>query len=181
MSRSRRRNRKKPTLDVYFDGACLDNPGGMSCYGVAAYLDGSLIHQERGVASSGGEHSTCNVAEFYGMLRALCYLRDSGLYKIYPARVLGDSRLVINVMNGRWTLHAEHLLPIYYDALECLRYIGQVEFVWVPREQNKEADKQSLLAYVDFAGMSEDEVYQAASKFDEFRARRRAGGSAPGF
>jgi len=52
-----------------------------------------------------------------------------------------DSRLVIEQMSGRWQIKHPDLRPLARAARDTARSLGQVSYVWVPREQNRRADK----------------------------------------
>jgi ribonuclease HI len=59
----------------------------------------------------------------------------------------GDSNLVINQLNGRWRIRKGLYLAIAIETKELLAYLRglewQINFCWIPREQNKECDALS--------------------------------------
>ena len=130
---------------VHFDGSCQPPAGG----GVAGWgfvIEGPGLHfEECGLATRPySPHSTNNVAEYVGAIRALEQLRSIG----YAGEVVveGDSQLVIRQMNGEYEVRAEHL-KAYHDWLAQLaRSFPKVEFRWVPREENAAADALSKRA-----------------------------------
>jgi ribonuclease HI len=137
-------------VQVHFDGACEPPRGG----GVAAYgftIEGmGLDHHGHGLAVPPlHPHATNNVAEYVGAIRALEWLDEQGYRG--PVVVSGDSQLVIRQMNGEYRVRADHLRP-YHERLARLveRFVG-VEFVWVPREENREADRLSKLGIEEAA------------------------------
>jgi len=130
---------------VRFDGSCQPPAGG----GVAGWgfvIESPGSHEEdMGLATRPySEHSTNNVAEYVGAIRALEHLRASG----YEGDVVveGDSQLVIRQMNGEYEVRAEHL-KAYHDWLRKLAgEFRSVEFRWIPREENALADALSKRA-----------------------------------
>ena len=132
-------------VTVRFDGACQP-PGGGGVAGWGFVIDGpGLKFEECGLATRPySPHSTNNVAEYVGAIRALEQLRAIG----YSGEVVveGDSQLVIRQMNGEYEVRAEHL-QAYHDWLrELARSFRKVEFRWIPREENTVADALSKRA-----------------------------------
>jgi ribonuclease HI len=132
-------------LVVHFDGACQP-PGSNGVAGWGFVIDGPGVHYEDcGLATRPySPHSSNNVAEYVGAIRALEHLRSMN----YSGEVVveGDSELVIRQMNGEYQVRAEHL-KAYHDWLGTLaRSFRTVEFRWVPREENTVADALSKRA-----------------------------------
>ncbi|HTT15653.1 MAG TPA: ribonuclease HI [Thermoplasmata archaeon] len=130
---------------VHFDGACQPPRGG----GLAAYgftIEGvGLAFQDHGLAVRPyAEHSTNNVAEYVGAIRALEWLLEHG----HDGEVLvrGDSELVIRQMNGAYEVRAEHLRAYHERLRQLAGRFRKVVFEWVPREENAEADALSKQA-----------------------------------
>ncbi|HYB78754.1 MAG TPA: ribonuclease HI [Thermoplasmata archaeon] len=137
---------------VHFDGACQP-PGSEGVAGWGFVIDGPGLHYEDfGLATRPySPHSTNNVAEYVGAIRALEQLRSIG----YSGDVVveGDSQLVIRQMNGEYEVRKEHL-KAYHEWLRRLAEgFVKVEFRWVPREENTLADALSKRA-VEEAGRS---------------------------
>ena len=134
-------------LKVWIDGACEPrNPGGTASYGLVVKNGENVILRGYHAISSGPAMSN-NVAEYCGLLAFLKW------YKDYPEKgvveVYSDSKLVINQMGGLWQARE----GLYFDYFkECRGLVAefqpptQFRFLWVPREENTEADKLSKLA-----------------------------------
>ena len=130
---------------VHFDGACQP-PGSAGVAGWGYVIEGPGFHfEECGLATRPfSAHSTNNVAEYVGAIRALEKLRSMQ----YQGAVVveGDSELVIRQMKGEYQVRAEHL-KAYHEWLQTLASsFAQVEFQWVPREENSVADALSKKA-----------------------------------
>ncbi len=131
-------------IRIEFDGACEPvNPGGIATWGFVVYKDKTLIHEGSGIFSNSG---TNNEAEFSAVLAGLSYLADQGL-KSDKVKIQGDSSLVINCLRGRWKLKAKNLLPIFWNIQELEREFPEVDYYWIPREQNAHADAISRIPY----------------------------------
>jgi ribonuclease HI len=130
---------------VRFDGSCQP-PGGGGVAGWGFVVEGPGIQfEDCGLATRPySPHSTNNVAEYVGAIRALEDLHSRG----YSGEVIveGDSQLVIRQMNGDYQVKAEHL-KAYHDRLAQLAgCFAHVEFRWIPREDNMRADALSKRA-----------------------------------
>jgi ribonuclease HI len=115
---------------LYFDGCSKGNPGPSG--------SGALIKDEKDIWS-GYEYignTTNNVAEYKGLILGLKQLKFLNINKVI---VKGDSMIVINQMNGKYKVNAPHLLPLYNEAKELIKDID-VTFLYISRDQNKEAD-----------------------------------------
>ena len=130
---------------AWFDGACEPvNPGGTASFGVVITDNaGTVLVKEHGIAGKGSAMSN-NVAEYAGVLHVLKYLSSRP-----PGRVTihGDSNLVINQLNGKWRIKKGLYLSIALETKELLAYLRglgwQINFCWIPREQNEECDALS--------------------------------------
>lgn len=81
---------------------------------------------------------TNNVAEYRGLLAGLRAAHD--LDPSASVHVRMDSKLVVEQMSGRWKIKHPDMRPL---ALEAGRVFppGRVTYEWIPREQNKRADR----------------------------------------
>jgi len=131
-------------IEVYFDGLCEPfNPGGVGCYGYAIYQNGITI--KKGARAIGeGNGITNNVAEYSALKRAIEWTIEQGIED--EIVVKGDSMLVINQMKGIWHIKSETSRR-YVSTIRELLKGKKVRFVWIPREQNSEADMLSRVAY----------------------------------
>ena len=130
---------------AWFDGACGPvNPGGTATFGVVIKnSDGIVLLKEHGYVGHGSGMSN-NVAEYAGVLHVLKYLASRP-----PGRVTihGDSKLVINQLNGRWRIRKGLYRSIAVEAKELLANLHglgwQITCCWIPRAQNQECDALS--------------------------------------
>jgi ribonuclease HI len=131
---------------IQFDGSCWPNPGGVAAYGYTLSSQGELLDSGHGVIGT-GEGMTNNVAEFWALWQGL----QSALVHV-PAgsqlRVLGDSQLVIKIMNRQWRPKSDKLYyPTYEGALDTLKAVRRrgvtVSLDWVPRKLNQACDDLS--------------------------------------
>jgi probable phosphoglycerate mutase len=103
---------------------------------------GFVIHDLDGVIiCSGGMligQATVNEAEYSGLISGLynCHLLGAKEVEVYS-----DSKLIVGHMTGAYAVKAGNLMPYWREAQMLVIQIGKVSFTWVPREQNKLADR----------------------------------------
>lgn len=85
---------------------------------------------------------TNNVAEFAALEAGLRWLLSEGLAKT-PVLIRGDSKLVTEIIAGRWKAKKVHLIAWRDKCWELLTLLHDWEIEWVPREENAEADELS--------------------------------------
>ena len=129
-------------INVFFDGSSKNNGGESGC-GAVIYDNG--IRQE--VKKYLGNHCTNNEAEYSGLILGLEHLVGTTKGRKMSIVVHGDSKLVIEQMSGNWKINAENLRSLNVIAQELVQTLKNngltVEFKWIPREKNKEADALS--------------------------------------
>jgi ribonuclease HI len=128
---------------AHFDGSCDPNPGGRCAYGFVVWRDGRKVHEGRGIAAPPGPDATNNVAEYVGCIRALEWLRYEPKGTAMVLR--GDSELVLKQLKGSYQVKSSLLAPLYWRARELLAELPAVRLEWIPREQNRDADRQAAL------------------------------------
>ena len=129
-------------LVIEADGGSRGNPG------VAGY--GALVRDPATgrvlveLAEPLGKASN-NVAEYSGLLAGLRAVLD--LEPGASVRVKMDSKLVVEQMSGRWKIKHEDMRRLALEARDlCAEIVdagGSVDFEWIPREKNKDADALS--------------------------------------
>jgi len=126
-------NNKK--LVIYTDGGSRGNPGPAAI--------GVLINKGDSYYEAIGE-TTNNVAEYKAIIFALRKVKSLiGGEKALETEVevRSDSELVANQLNGTYKIKDEDLKPLFIEVWNLKQDFKSVEFVLVPREENKAADK----------------------------------------
>jgi ribonuclease HI len=120
---------------LYTDGGSRGNPGQSACAYVICKMDNSVVEKSGfylGVATN-------NQAEYFGFKKGLERCRDLGIDKI---TLHSDSQLVVNQMKGAYKVKNQELASLYQEVKALGESFEKIEFVYVPREYNKEADKE---------------------------------------
>lgn len=136
----------EPTTDlvIYVDGSCQPNPGNMYV-GVAVFMKDDMLWHDTAFAGAG----TNNQAEYHAFIHAAraLYLLQKQFpeYKV-PSTIVSDSRLAVDAYN-QIHLPSNPSFGVLFDRYRQL--IGRVDpkpsIIWVPRAQNKRADRLSKL------------------------------------
>lgn len=133
---------------VHFDGSCWPNPNGTAAYGFTVTKEGTIVDSGSGVIAT-GEGMSNNVAEFFALFKGLeSICQNPAFIDIKTVQVLGDSQLVVNIMNRRWKPSKDKLYyPAYLKLDGVTRTIRRagvyLQFDWIPREQNQNCDDLS--------------------------------------
>ncbi|MEU3887014.1 bifunctional RNase H/acid phosphatase [Streptomyces sp. NPDC029041] len=120
---------------VEADGGSRGNPGPAG-YG-AVVSDAASGQTLRETAEYIGV-ATNNVAEYRGLLAGL--RAAHALDPEATVHVRMDSKLVIEQMSGRWKIKHPDMKPLAAQAARVFPP-GRVTYEWMPREQNKHADR----------------------------------------
>ncbi|MFE0434487.1 bifunctional RNase H/acid phosphatase [Streptomyces nigra] len=160
---------------VEADGGSRGNPGpaGYGAVVIDAATGETLAERAEyiGVATN-------NVAEYRGLIAGLRAAHE--LDPTATVHVRMDSKLVIEQMSGRWKIKHPDMKPLAFEAARVFPP-AQVTYEWIPREQNKHADR---LANEAMDAGKRGERWSAADSMAELeaadaKAASAAGGHAP--
>lgn len=151
------------TLIGYVDGASRGNPGPAAIAGIIFDKDGNEL--ERFALNIGT--ATNNAAEYKAIIELLKRARNYSAKKVI---VKSDSELVIKQLKGEYSVKDESLKEYYKQVKELSNIFSEVEYVRIPREENKEADRLCNLS-LDSAIISRERVkgkftVSVSAKFD---------------
>ncbi|MET0920453.1 MAG: ribonuclease HI family protein [Acidimicrobiia bacterium] len=121
---------------IYFDGGSRGNPGPAAIGAVV--FDG--LREPRAVLASVSEAigvTTNNVAEYKALIAGL---EAAHAMHARAVQVRGDSKLVIEQVEGRWKVKQAHLRPLCDRARSLLDDFDRVDIAHVRREFNRDAD-----------------------------------------
>ncbi|MFF3729106.1 bifunctional RNase H/acid phosphatase [Streptomyces sp. NPDC002476] len=128
-------------LVVEADGGSRGNPGPAG-YG-AVVIDPATGETLAEAAEYIGV-ATNNVAEYKGLIAGLKAAKalapDASAGDALRVRVRMDSKLVVEQMSGRWRIKHPDMKPLAAEAARVLPS-SAVTYEWIPREQNKHADR----------------------------------------
>lgn len=138
----------------FFDGACEPrNPGGnMGIGAVIMNEDGVQLHTHSHYVPATYQNSN-NVAEYMGFICTVKKLQEiltplpPEIRSVISVEIYGDSKLVVEQMNGRWQIKHGRYKPYALQAAEALEtlhtLVSSMKIKWIPREQNGYADELS--------------------------------------
>jgi len=119
----------------YTDGGARGNPGPAGIGIVIKNSDGTDIKK---INEYIGDNITNNIAEYCAVIRLFEELIK---LKIKTATVNLDSELVVNQLTGNYRVKDEKLKLLAIKVKTLENQLESVSYHYIPREQNKEADK----------------------------------------
>ncbi len=122
-----------------FDGCCQPNPGDIGI-GVVVFDGGDNKIFE--ISEKAG-FGTNNQAEYKAIIRGLEELLRSYSGKVH---IQGDSKLVINQLRGEWKVKKRELKSLFERVKDLEAEFEKVNYEWIRRNDNKEADMLSAKA-----------------------------------
>lgn len=119
------------------DGASRGNPGQAAAAFIITPANGSKI--EEGVSLG---IATNNQAEYTAVKMALERLKER-FSTALPAlvEIRADSSLIVNQLAGKFKIKNPQLISLFSQIRELEKSIGTTRYLYVPREQNFEADR----------------------------------------
>ncbi|MBU1091840.1 ribonuclease HI family protein [Patescibacteria group bacterium] len=130
---------KKEKLIIYTDGGSRGNPG-PSGVGVVVSNEKSQVIKK--YSKFLGE-KTNNEAEYEAVIFALGkikHLFGKEKAKNFDIEFRMDSELVARQLRGEYKIKEEKLFPLFIKIWNLKMDFGEMSFVEIPREKNKEAD-----------------------------------------
>jgi len=119
---------------LFTDGGSRGNPGPGACAYVLYDPAGNL--QEKCGKYLG--KVTNNQAEYEGIIEGLKAAKQN---RVEELGCLLDSELVVRQINGTYKIKDPGLKPRTLEVFKLIQNFKTVTFNYIPREQNKEADK----------------------------------------
>ncbi|MBN2111111.1 MAG: ribonuclease HI family protein [Methanosarcinaceae archaeon] len=128
-----------------FDGSCDPNPGGRMGFGWVIRWESKKPSTEGSKEKKPSPANTNNVAEYTALEEGILnYLALGGRG---PLQICGDSKLVINQMEGKWKVNNPKLAEIHSRINSIInRNKLSVRYRWVPRNENTDADRLAMPA-----------------------------------
>ena len=118
---------------IHTDGGSRGNPG-PAAYAYTMELAGQPLIEEKCYMG----HTTNNVAEYTGVVKALEHAKELGVRKVL---LKSDSELMVKQMTGIYRVKNDGLIPLFKRAMDLTRAFEKVTFQHVRREYNKHADR----------------------------------------
>ena len=124
------------TYILRFDGGSRGNPG-IAGSGMVLYDsdDGSEVWSGYQYL---GDNFTNNEAEYVGLITGLQCARSLGVERIVAQ---GDSKLILQQVEGKWKVKAAHLRQYYDEAISMKKEFASFETCHIERARNARADE----------------------------------------
>jgi len=124
---------------IVFDGGSHGNPGqGYGSYALRRNKDGKLRKRRLRF----GDLVTSNQAEYQALIGALedligTIIKAGRSPAHFSVEIRGDSKLIINQIQGSWKTKSLNLMPLRDRVEELMAHMGSVEITWQPREESE--------------------------------------------
>lgn len=141
-------------IDIFCDGGARGNPGPAGIGYVIQNEECRMQNVECRIFENSkyiGD-ATNNQAEYRAVIEALKYVQSN--QKNLTSEVGGkgsedleiecflDSELIVEQLNQRYKLKNEGLKPLFWEIRDLVMSLGgKITFKYIPRDQNKEADR----------------------------------------
>ena len=130
-------NQPKPLVfEIVFDGGSLGNPGkGYGSYEIMSQGEVYRLSREDFQGTL-----TNNQAEYMTLIEALKWLSHHLGDDSQKATVTihGDSKLVVNQINGTWKVKNIRMIPLVDEAKKLFKLFGRCVIAWHPRAKSVE-------------------------------------------
>ena len=130
------------TVYAYVDGLAEQTNPGLGTYGFIIYTGKEKLAEGEGLA---GHDVTNNFAEYTALVEAMKKLMELGVEGDVVFR--SDSKLLVGQMSQGWKVKGGGYVGKLKEARDLMKEFGSLQFEWIPREQNAEADLLSRVAY----------------------------------
>ena len=126
-------------ITIYTDGGARGNPGPAAI--------GIIITQEGQTLKKYSEfigQATNNQAEYQAVIFALKKIKllfGKKKAKTMEIEICLDSELVAKQLNHQYKIKEKDLQPLFLKVWNLILDFGQISFKYIPRQQNKEADR----------------------------------------
>jgi ribonuclease HI len=121
-------------LTVFSDGGSRGNPGKSACAAIIYDAEGDELLRRSKILGV----TTNNVAEYEGVILGMQLALDLGATELHLKL---DSELVVRQLNDEYKVKSAALKPLYLQAVRLLSSFPKATVSYVPRKENKEADK----------------------------------------
>ena len=120
--------------NLFFDGASRGNPGPASYGASLQTLEGKELFSVKGKLGI----TTNNVAEYTACIQGMILALKHDVKQLC---IYGDSKLLVQQVNGAWRVNSENIKPLYKKILSLIPHFSHVQFKHVRRKFNKRADE----------------------------------------
>lgn len=127
---------------IYTDGGSRGNPGPAAIAFVIAKANLELRIKNLEFSKSIGK-ATNNEAEYQAIIFAFKKIKHfigGNHAEKTEIEINSDSELLVKQLNGKYKIKEEKLIPFFIEIWNLKQNFKKVEFIQIPREENKKAD-----------------------------------------
>lgn len=131
--------------NIFTDGSSRGNPGKSGIGIVIKDKDYNTIKEIKKFFPE----LTNNQAEYKALILALDYLITSNINQ--PVKFFTDSQLLANQINGSWKVKHPDIALLFKEAKALINKLPSFEISYIPRDENKEADRLANQAIDEYS------------------------------
>ncbi len=131
--------------NIFTDGSSRGNPGKSGIGIVIKDKDHNTIKEIKKFFPE----LTNNQAEYKALILALDYLITSNINQ--PVKFFTDSQLLANQINGSWKVKHPDIALLFKEAKALINKLPSFEISYIPRDENKEADRLANQAIDEYS------------------------------
>ena len=126
-------------ITIYTDGGARGNPG-PAAIGVIIQKEGQILKKYSQCIGQ----TTNNQAEYQAIIFALKKIKllfGKKKAKTMEIEICLDSELIAKQLNHQYKIKEKDLQPLFLKIWNLILDFSQLDFKYIPRQQNKEADR----------------------------------------
>lgn len=123
-------------INIFTDGGARGNPGPAGI-GAVIKIGGKTQEISKYIGTA-----TNNQAEYQAVIIGLSWVKENTKEDNLEIECFLDSELIVHQLSQKYKLKNEGLKPLFWQVRDLIMHLGgKVTFKYIPREQNKEADR----------------------------------------
>jgi ribonuclease HI len=137
-------------IEAYFHGDCEPNiETGLMAHSIIVYMNDMKIYQLSKTYHRKDRAASNNISAYNGVISVFHYISDENFTDV---KIYGDSKLVIEQLNGNWEVkEGKYKISALY-AKEELKFLNEnqnrnIILEWIPKEKNEECRNLSRQHY----------------------------------
>ena len=128
---------------IFSDGGARGNPGPAGI----GYIIKNLSTKDEVRRNKYIGEATNNQAEYQAVIEALQWVKENIKESDLEIECFLDSELIVEQLNQRYKIKNEGLKPLFWQVRDLILQLGgKVQFKYISRDKNHEADKLVNLA-----------------------------------
>lgn len=137
-------------IEIFQDGACYNHSEHHTAMGigVAVFVDKEYQEELSRAIHIQDKEGSSNVAEWLACVEALKIASELKCLNCI-IKIFSDSKIIVNQFNGIFAIKNDKFISYFKRAKDYAKSAKINSINWIPREQNRDADRLSKLGLHD--------------------------------